>query len=131
MVLCALQRAAWNGGEICWKCLENSRTCSPRRAPSIIGLAVSLCSLAATLSTHKSLLPNSALLLLCISLLPSSTLLHLPSSFFLCLPYISVSSLCLCSSAALLPPPVFSPALTLFSLSLFPPLFPCSFALTA
>lgn len=62
--LCALQRAAWNGGEICWKCLENSRPCSPRRAPSIIGLAVSLCSLAATLSTHKSLLPNPALLLL-------------------------------------------------------------------
>lgn len=62
--LCALQRAAWNSGEICWKCLENSRPCSPRRTPSIIGLAVSLCSRAATLSTHKSLLPKPALPLL-------------------------------------------------------------------
>lgn len=57
--LCALQRAAWNSSEICWKCLENSRPCSPRRAPSITGLAGSLCSLAATLSRHKSLLPSS------------------------------------------------------------------------
>ena len=61
---CALQRAARSGGEICWNCLENSGPCSPRRAPSIIGLAVSLCSLAAALSTHKSLLPSPALLLL-------------------------------------------------------------------
>lgn len=103
--LCALQRAALNSGEICWKCLENSRPCSPMRAPSIIGLAVSLCSLAATLSTHKSLLPNSALLLrscwlpllLCTSLLPPSTL-HLPAFFLFS--SISTSSLCLHSSVA-------------------------------
>lgn len=56
----ALQRAAWSSGEICQTCLENSGPCSPRRDPSIIGLARSLCSFASTLSPRKSLLSSSS-----------------------------------------------------------------------
>ena len=113
---CAMQRAVWSSGEICWKCLENSWPFSPWRAPSIIGLAVSLCSHAATLSKHKSLLPSPILLLLQTWWLPvlpyTSTALHLPSSILSCSPFISVAP------PASLTPPDFSPSSPTFGLPL-------------
>lgn len=119
----ALQRAAWNSNEICWKCLENSEPCSPRRAQSIIGLAASLCSLAASLSTHKSLLPRPC------STPPSPQPAPSPRSAFDSSPHPKD-----CTSflhplppllpRVLLPPPYLSPPLPSSGCLLSPPFMP-------